>query len=82
MPIDRRQIFRNAWKYAKAFAAFDHSSPRARFADALRKIWSEVKGLAAQVVARAETGPRAIAIDTAFGWRPQYTRLHARYNPW
>lgn len=83
MTINRRKLFRNAWAYAKAFSAFDHSSPRALFADALRKVWAEAKAIAARL-AGAPSAPkrRAIVIENAFGFRPRYTRMHTAYNPW
>ena len=48
MTFNRRKLFRDAWAYAKAFAAFDGRSPRSLIADALRKVWAEAKALAAR----------------------------------
>ena len=85
MSINRHKLFKDAWAYAKAFAAFDRSSPRALFTVALRKLWAEAKAIAARLAGRpAETAPvhQALDIDTAFGWRPRYSRLYAPHNPW
>lgn len=44
MTIDRRQLFRLAWKSAKGTAA-GYSSLRAAFAAALRRVWGLVKAM-------------------------------------
>jgi len=85
MQINRRKLFRDAWAYAKAFSVFDRSSPRALFADALRKVWTEAKAIAARLAGSpvgAVPVRRALDIDSAFGWRPRYSRLYAPHNPW
>ena len=62
MTINRRKLLKDAWAYAKAFAQFDGSSPRALFADALRRCWAEAKAIAARATRQGRPADRATSV--------------------
>jgi len=80
---DRRQIFADVWKWARAFAALGRTSPRSLFSEGLRRVWREVKQKAHRLwqekpVRVRETGAR----DPVFGWRRRNWGQTAPYNAW
>jgi len=85
MTINRRQIFKDAWAYAKAFAQFDGSSPRALFADALRRCWAEAKAIAARATRQALPADRAPSVTyrgSFGGGMVRSTHSPSIYNGW
>ena len=75
MTINRCKLFKDAWAYAKAFAAFDGRSPRTLIADALRKCWAEAKALAVKACRPA------VHVSDDFWSRPAFvSAVAARQN--
>lgn len=85
MTINRRKLFRDAWAYAKAFAAFDGRSPRSLIALALRKMWVEAKAMAARASRPVRPADRARPFICGGMFGGGMVRAHRRaaiYNGW